>query len=82
MGALVSRTVVRTLAIGLGWDNLNTAEMEDWLASSGIDPAGVVAFMRAVLAAPDGVAEAAIVGVAPAEAPYITAWFRAHGCVF
>jgi hypothetical protein len=82
MGSIVSTTVVRTLAIDLGWDNLNTAEIEDWLAVSGIDPAGVVAFMRAVLAAPDGISPDNIVGVDAAQGPYIAAWFRDHGCVF
>lgn len=78
----MNTTVVRNLAVDLGWDNLNTAEVEDWLKASGIDPAGVVAFMRAVLANPDGVQDTTIAGVVSAQLPYIEEWFRGKGLIF
>lgn len=83
MATVINATELRRAFITLGWDNVGLAETQEWLASSGISPEGVLGFCEQMIAHPEGMDTTAFVApVLPNELPYIIEHFQGAGVVY
>lgn len=79
---VVNVNVVKTTFTSLGWDSLSLSETGEWLLEAGIDPAGFIAYCKALLAAPNGLDVSTLTTTPAGQVPYITDWLRGKGVVF
>jgi hypothetical protein len=79
---IINSTEVKRSFITLGWDNISLSETGEWIAEAGIDAAGFLAFLKALIAAPDGLDDTTVTALPAAQRPYVEDWLRGKGAIF
>jgi hypothetical protein len=81
MSTVVNTAAITKRMVTLGWQNLGTAEVLDGLAKANITAPQLIAYMDALIAAPDGFNDATITSCPAAAAARITAFVGSKGLV-
>lgn len=65
----------------LGWGNLSPSEVAEKVHQGGWDPAGVLAFCRALVASPNGLDPSTVTALPANERDYVVDYFKSKGVV-
>lgn len=81
MATVVSISVIRDKMQSLGWESVAVAEVVEGLKSANIPAAEFVAYLDALIAAPEGANDQTIPNCTAAHATQITSWLTSHAAV-
>lgn len=79
MATVVSVSEIGKRFTALGWTNLSTSDVLDWLKANSVAAASLVAYLDAAIAAPAGFNDQTIAGCTASDASKITAALKAKG---
>jgi hypothetical protein len=81
MAQVVNITEIANRFKQLGWENLSSSDVADWIKQNNVSGAELIAYLDAVIATPAACNDATITGCTTAQATKITNALKAKGVV-
>lgn len=81
MATVVSVHEIEKTMISLGWTSVSVSDVVDGLSKASIPASGLMAYLSAAAAKPQGFDDSTIVGLAPTDATRITTFLKGKGAV-